>query len=103
MCELGHYNAAIVAASAEIPSFSHSMNSKQLEMYIDSVNKRTSRLQAKINGYENVIAIYRRGILGMYPDGSTYGAAQYGGVIKVIQCFIYKLNLSFCSQVKRNE
>jgi uncharacterized protein YlxW (UPF0749 family) len=85
LCLIGQYNAAIVATSTEgVPSFSHSMSSKQLEMYIDSLNKRNSRLQAKINGLENIIAIYRRGILGMYPDGSTYGAAQYGGVIKVI-------------------
>ena len=78
------YDATIIATGSDIPSFSSFMSQSDLELYIDSLNKRINRLQVKIHGVENILSVYRRGIMGLYPDGSTYGAAQYGGVIKIM-------------------
>lgn len=76
----GSWDSAIASSShADSPVFSHNMAPGDQESLFDLLNKRIQKLQAKVNGCESMLSIYRRAILGLYPDGATYGAAQYGG------------------------
>lgn len=77
------FDAAIAASNAAVPH-TGTMTAQEQEEYIDSLHKRIQRLQVKSSGLDEILAVYRRGILGLYPDGATYGAAQYGGFHRLV-------------------
>ena len=42
--------------------------------------RQIARLRARVSCMEEVINMYRAGIMALYPDGSSYGAAQFAGL-----------------------
>ena len=43
----------------------------------DVLRKQLARFRARTLELETLISIYRRAVLALYPDGTSYGAAQY--------------------------
>jgi len=61
--------------STELPSrFSRVDNNQDND---DLLKKQNHRYRTKLNMLEELMAIYRNGVISLYPDGSSYGAAQF--------------------------
>ena len=44
----------------------------------DELRRRAMRYKARSEAMDELATIYRSGVLALYPDGASYGAAQYG-------------------------
>lgn len=44
----------------------------------ESLRRQLARFRAKSLAMEELVAIYRSGVLALYADGASYGAAQFG-------------------------
>lgn len=44
----------------------------------DELRRRAVRYKARSEAMDELATIYRSGVLALYPDGASYGAAQYG-------------------------
>ena len=41
------------------------------------LRRQIARYHARCTGMEELVSCYRTGVIALYPDGSSYGAAQY--------------------------
>ena len=57
----------------------------------NELEHKISRLVASNNHLTDMLAIYRTHVQTLYPDGSTYGASQYGGLINLYNNKQFKL------------